>query len=475
VKITGLPALIIVAFYAMVLAACTVGPEYVKPTVAMPVSYKEAAGWKQAQPADTSLTTTWWQLFNDPELSRLEEQVVISNQNIALAEAQFRQARALVEGSKAALYPSLTIGASATRSQGSANMGRNQAGGVQSDYLLPATLSWEIDVWGRIRRSIEASQAGLQASVADLAAARLSVQAELAGDYFQLRALDAQKQYLDETIAYYRKTLDLTNNRYSSGIAARVDVLQAETQLKSTQAQMIDLGVQRAQLEHAIAVLIGKPSAEFSLKALPLTSAPPSIPLALPSELLERRPDIASAERHMAAANAQIGIAQAAYYPTVKLGGSLGLEASDIAKWLAWPSRFWSVGPTVSETVFDGGLRKSENAQAVAAYDASVASYRQSVLSAFRDVEDNLAALRILAAENTVQDQAVEAAVKTVQITLNQYQAGVVGYLNVISAQTAELANRRTAIGILGRRMTAAVQLIKALGGGWVQDDAGKK
>lgn len=473
-KITGLPALSIVAFYAMVLAACTVGPEYVKPTVAIPLSYKEAAGWKQAQPADTSLTTTWWKLFNDPQLSRLEEQVVISNQNIALAEAQFRQARALVEGSKAALYPSLTIGASATRSQGSGNLGRTQAG-VQSDYLLPASLSWEIDVWGRIRRSIEASQAGLQASAADLAAARLSVQAELAGDYFQLRALDAQKQYLGETMAYYRKTLDLTNNRYSSGIAARVDVLQAETQLKSSQAQMIDLGVQRAQLEHAIAVLIGKPAAEFSLTALPLTSAPPAIPLALPSELLERRPDIASAERHMAAANAQIGIAQAAYYPTVKLGASLGLESSDIAKWLAWPSRFWSVGPAVSQTVFDGGLRKSENAQAMAAYDGSVASYRQTVLSAFRDVEDNLAALRILAEENTVQDQAVEAAAQTVRITLNQYQSGVVGYLNVISAQAAELANRRTAIAILGRRMSAAVQLIKALGGGWVAEAAGQK
>ena len=466
--------LLLVAAASLLLSACTVGPEYVRPTVATPVSYKEVAGWKQAQPADTSLTVKWWELFNDPELSRLEEQVAITNQNIALAEAQFRQARALVEGSKAALYPSLTIGASATRSQGSANMGRTQTG-VQSDYLLPASLSWEIDVWGRIRRSIEASQAGLQASAADLAAARLSVQAELAGDYFQLRALDAQKQYLDETIAYYRKTLDLTNNRYSSGIAARVDVLQAETQLKSTQALMIDLGVQRAQLEHAIAVLIGKPAAEFSLKALPLATAPPAIPLALPSELLERRPDIASAERHMASANAQIGIAQAAYYPTVKLGASLGLEASDIAKWLAWPSRFWSVGLTVSETVFDGGLRKSESEQAVAAYDGSVASYRQTVLSAFRDVEDNLAALRILAEENTVQDQAVEAAVQTVQITLNQYRAGVVGYLNVITSQAAELANRRTAIGILGRRMTAAVQLIKALGGGWVQADAGKK
>lgn len=464
---TGQHLLLILVASAM-LGACTVGPNYVRPTVETPAVYKEAEGWKLAQPADTQLSTKWWELFNDPELNRLESQVNISNQNIALAAAQFRQARALVEGSRAALYPMLTVGASGTRSQGSANAGRGQ-GGVQSDYLLPANLSWEIDVWGRIRRSIEASQAGLQASSADLAAVQLSVQAELASDYFQLRSLDAQKEYLDDTIAYYRKTLDLTNNRYSAGTAARVDVLQAETQLKSTQAQMIDLGVQRAQLEHAIAVLIGKPAGAFSLAALPLRAAPPPIPLSLPSELLERRPDIASAERHMASANAQIGIARAAYYPTVKLSASLGLEASDIAKWLAWPSRFWSVGPTVSETLFDGGLRNAQNEQVLAAYDASVASYRQTVLSAFRDVEDSLAALRILADETKIQDEAVAAAGQTVQISLNQYQAGVVGYLNVITAQTAELANRRTALGILGRRMTAAVQLIKALGGGWDQ------
>ena len=412
---TGRYRLLIFVVSAM-LGACSVGPDYVRPAVETPAAYKEAAGWKQAQPADTLLASKWWELFNDPELNRLEEQVAISNQNIALAAAQYRQARALVQGSRSALYPALTIGASATRSQASANVGRSQGsaqGGVQSDYLLPANLSWEIDVWGRIRRTIESSQAGQQASAADLAAAQLSVQSELASNYYQLRSLDAQSKFLDETITYYRKTLDLTNNRYSAGIAARVDVLQAETQLKSTQAQRIDLGVQRAQLEHAIAVLIGKPAGAFSLSPLPLTAAPPPIPLALPSELLERRPDIASAERHMASANAQIGIARAAYYPTVKLSASLGLEASDIAKWLAWPSRFWSVGPAVSQTIFDGGLRKSQSESALAAYDGSVASYRQSVLAAFQDVEDNLAALRILADESKVQDEAVEAAVKT--------------------------------------------------------------
>ena len=466
-SITGHQRLLIVVV-SLILGACSVGPDYVKPTVETPAAYKESEGWKQAQPGDTLLKTKWWELFNDPDLNRLEEQVAISNQNIAQAAARFRQARALVEGAKAAYYPSLTAGASATRSLGSANAGRG-SGGVQSDFLLPINLSWEIDVWGRIARSVEASKAGLQASAADLAAAQLSAQAELASDYMQLRSLDAQKQYLDDTITYYRKTVELTRNRYSAGIAARVDLLQADTQLKSTQAQMIDLGALRAQLEHAIAVLIGKPAGVFSLPPIPLSAEPPLIPLALPSELLERRPDIASAERLMASANAQIGVARAAYYPTVKLGTSIGLEASDIAKWLTWPSRFWSVGPTVSQTLFDGGLRHSQSDQALALYDGTVAFYRQTVLDAFRDVEDNLAALRILAEEAKVQDEAVEAAKQTVQITLNQYLSGVVGYLNVVTAQTAELANRRTAIGILGRRMTAAVQLIKALGGGWVQ------
>lgn len=452
---------------SFLLAACSVGPDYVRPDVITPPAFKEAAaGWKQAQPADAVLAAKWWELFRDPDLNRLEEQVEISNQNIAQAAARYRQARALVAETSSALYPTLTVGASAVRSEGSAHAGSNKRG-VKSDYLLPASFSWELDVWGRARRATESSQAGLQAGVADLAAVRLSVQAELASGYFQLRALDAQARLLDETIRYYAKTLELTNNRYSAGIAARLDVLQAETQLKSTRAQLIDLGVQRAQLEHAIALLIGSPAGAFSLSASPLSAPPPPIPLSLPSELLERRPDIASAERDMAAANARIGVARAAYYPTVRLGASLGLEAAEAARWLTWPSRFWSVGPALSETLFDGGLRKALNEQALAAYDGSVASYRQTVLSAFREVEDNLAALRILAEETEVQDEAVAAAVKTTQVTLNQYQAGVVGYLNVIAAQTAELANRRTAVGIQGRRMTAAVQLIKALGGGW--------
>ena len=464
---------LLIGVASFLLGACSVGPDYIKPTMETPAAFKEGDGWKTAQPGDTHLTAKWWELFGDSDLNRLEEQVAISNQNVALAAARYRQARAIVEGAKSAYYPSLTAGASATRSSGSTNAGRSQGGG-QSDFLLPVNLSWEIDVWGRIARSVEASKAGLLASNADLAAAQLSAQAELASDYMQLSALDAQKRCLDETIVYYRKAVELTRNRYAAGVAAKVDLLQADTQLKSTQAQMIDLGALRAQLEHAIAVLIGKPTAVFSLPPLPLTALPPSIPPALPSELLERRPDVASAERSMASANAQIGVARAAFYPTVKLGTSVGLEASDIAKWLSWPSRFWSVGPTVSQTLFDGGLRHSQSDQALAQYDASVASYRQIVLDAFRDVEDNLAVLRILAEEARVQDEAVDAARQTVEITLNQYRSGVVGYLNVVSAQTAELANKRTAIGILGRRMTAAVLLMKALGGGWDQAGMGK-
>lgn len=449
------------------LGACTVGPDYVKPSVDVPVSYKEMQGWKVALPRDTILEK-WWELFNDPKLNALQEQVNIANLDIAVAEAQFRQARALVQTARAGFYPTITVGAEASRSKRSGSLG-NSPSSPSSDFSLPVDLSWEADIWGRIRRSVEASRANVQASAADLAAIRLSAQAELALDYYQLRTLDAQKQFLDETISYYQKTLELTRNRYASGIVAKVDVLQAETQLKSTQAQLIDLGVQRAQFEHAIALLIGKPAAAFSLPFAPLVENPPPIPGGIPSELLERRPDIAQAERRVAASNAQIGVAQAAYYPTVRLSASAGLEATSLSRWLTWPSRFWSLGPSVSQTVYDGGLRLAQNDQVRAAYDATVASYRQTVLNGFREVEDNLAAERILEEESRVQDEAVDAARQTVAATLNQYKAGVVGYLNVISAQTAELANRRAAIGILGRRMTVAVQLVKALGGGWDQ------
>lgn len=460
---------IIAAAALMFLSACTVGPDYVRPTAVTPPVFKEMSGWKVAQPKDDILRGSWWEIYNDPQLNALEEQVAVSNQSVAAAEAQFRQARALVQAARAGFFPSATAGASVTRSNSPVRGGGGIVGASNTvtDFLLPVDLSWELDIWGRVRRSVEASRASAEASAADLEALRLSIQTTLAQDYFQLRALDAQKQLLDETVSSFRKSLDLTKNRYTSGVVSRGDVLQAETQLKTTEAQAIDASVQRAQLEHAIALLAGKPAADFSIVAAPLTAVPPAIPVGLPSELLERRPDIAAAERRVVAANAQIGVAKAAYYPTVTLSGSAGFVNPDLANWLSWPSRFWSVGAAISETLFDGWLRGALTEQARAAYDATVANYRQTVLSGFQEVEDNLAALRILEAEGLVQGEAVKAAEQSVAITTNQYKAGTVSYLYVIVTQTAALTNQRTAVDILGRRMTASVLLIKALGGGW--------
>ena len=458
----------------MLVTGCAVGPDYVKPVPVTPDAYKEMVGWKVAQPKDDALRGAWWEIYSDPQLNALEEQVNISNQNVAAAEAQFRQARALIQQARAAYFPTVTIGAGVTRNRQSASFLANpsrSAGTSFTDYLLPLDVTWQADVWGRIRRSVESNQASAQASAADLENARLSVQAELAQDYFQLRTLDAQRRILDDTVVALAKSLELTNNRYASGVASKGDVLQAETLLKTTQAQGIDIGVQRAQLEHAIAVLIGKPAALVAIPAAPITAVPPPLPIGVPSELLERRPDIAAAERRIAAANAQIGVAEAAYYPTVTLTASAGLESSDLSQWLTWPSRFWSVGPAVSQVVYDGGLRRAQTQQALAAYDVSIATYRQTVLTAFQGVEDNLAALRILEEEAKVQDEAVKAAQQTLAVIMNQYKAGIVNYLNVITAQTTALTSQVTAIQILGRRMTANALLVQALGGGWTVAD----
>lgn len=449
------------------LASCTVGPDYVRPTAEVPAAYKGPGGWKQAEPKDTLSRGPWWEIFNDPRLNGLEEQISVSNQNVAAAEAQLRQAQALVQATRAGAFPSITAGASASRSRKSGNLGGPLAPGAGSDYQIPVNASWELDVWGRVRRSVEASEAGAAASAADLASVRLSSQAALAQYYLQLKTLRAQKGLLDEAVLQYQTSLDLTQNRYTAGVAARVDVLQAETQLKSTKAQAIDLNVQISQLQNAIAVLIGKPASDFSIDNISSEMTIPPVPAGLPSELLERRPDIASAERRMAAANAQIGVAKAAYYPTISLSGVAGLEASSLAKWLSWPSRFWAVGSSLSESLFDGGLRSARDKQAVAVYDASVAAYRQAVLTGFQEVEDNLSALRVLQEEAVIQDEAVSAAQQTVTVTMNQYRSGTVSYLNVIIAQAAELTSRRTSLDILGRRSTATVALIKALGGGW--------
>jgi len=426
-------------------------------------------GWKVAQPRDHLIREAWWKIFNDPQLNELEEQVNISNQSVAAAEAQFRQARTLVWAARAAYFPTATIGLGYTRSSKSTTLNPNATTRrtTLNDFMLVGDVSWEPDLWGRVRRTVEASKAIAQASAADLESTRLLVQTELALDYLQLRTLDAQKQLLDETVIAFQKSLELTKNRYAAGVASKGDVLLADTQLKTTQAQAIDIGVLRALFEHAIALLVGKPASVFSIPPAPLTLAPPAIPVGIPSELLERRPDIAAAERRMAATNAQIGVAEAAYYPTVTLSASGGFESSSLSKWLRWPSRFWSVGPGISETVFDGGLRQAQTAQARAAYDGTVASYRQTVLTGFQEVEDNLTALRILEEESKVQDEAVNAARQSLAVALNQYKAGTINYLAVIVIQAALLNNERTAVDILGRRVTAATLLIKALGGGW--------
>ncbi len=455
----------------ILLTGCTVGPNYVKPSVETPTAYKEigdGTSWKIAEPGDEHIRGAWWELFGDTQLSALEEQVAISNQNIAVAEAQYRQALALVQASRAGYFPTVTLGPSYTRSRRPVGAGGAvRSSVITSDYLASGQASWEPDIWGKVRRTVEGSEANAQASAADLEAVRLSVQAELAQDYFQLRTLDAQRQLFNSTVAAYRTFLEMTKNRYASGVASRSDVLQAETQLKTAEAQAIDIGVLRSQLEHAIALLVGKPASVFSIAVSPLSATPPPIPAGVPSVLLERRPDIAAAERRAAAANAQIGVAQAAYYPNITLTASGGFEAAHLYRWLTWPNRLWSVGTTVLETVFDGGLRGAQTEQARAAYDANAASYRQTVLTGFQEVEDNLAALRILEEEARVQEEAVNAARQSVIVSTNQYKAGTVSYLDVVTVQTIALNNERTAIDILGRRMTAGVLLIKALGGGW--------
>ncbi|UFS69215.1 efflux transporter outer membrane subunit [Geomonas sp. RF6] len=464
---------------ALALTACSVGPDYVKPSAEVPTQYKEThppdapfketKGWKVAQPGDPGLSSTWWELFGDPQLNALESQVEISNQNIKEAEANFRQARALVREARSGYFPTVTTSPSVTRSRtpGGSSSGRSGAGATFTDFNLPADATWEIDIWGRVRRAVEGSRGRAEASAADLAAVRLSAQAELARNYFLLRVQDTQQRLLDATVANYQKALELTRNRYDSGVAARAEVLQAETQLQSTKAQALDLQVQRAQLEHAIALLIGKSPASFSLKAEELKPTFPVIPVALPSQLLERRPDIAAAERRMAAANADIGVAKAAYFPSLSISASAGFQALSAADWLLWPSRFWSIGTSLGQVLFDGGLRRARSEEAVAAYEANVAAYRQSVLVAFQEVEDNLVALRVLEEEAKVQEAAVVAARQSVDVSLNQYRAGTISYLNVVVTQYAALNNERAAVDILGRRLAASVGLVKALGGGW--------
>jgi NodT family efflux transporter outer membrane factor (OMF) lipoprotein len=447
----------------MVISGCSVGPDYKRPDAPVPSSFKELKGWRQALPRDQEIRTKWWEAFGDSILNSLAEQVNVSNQSIALAESQYRQAQALVQLARANYFPTVNAGAAYTHSQPAGN-----TSGAIDQHQVSLNAAWEVDLWGRVRRQVESSKASAEASFADLQAMRLSMQAELALNYFQLRTLDAQKKNLEQAVAAYGKALELTQNRYRAGVAAKADVAAAQTQLKSAQAQAIDVGIQRAQLEHAIAILTGKPPADFSLTPVIFVQPQIKIPVAIPSDLLERRPDIASTERKMAAANALVGVAKAAYYPTLSLSGSLGYASSELASLVTSPSFFWALGPTaLAATLFDGGARKAQTEQAMAAYDGTVAFYRQTVLAGFQDVEDNLAALRILDEEAQSQELAVKSARESVILTTNQYKAGIVSYLNVVTVQTIALTNERSAINISGQRLNAAVLLVKALGGGW--------
>ena len=457
------------AFFVLVLlAGCAVGPDYVRPKLEAPAQYKELQGWRTATPSDSAPKGEWWTLFRDRELDALIARIDISNQNIRVAEARLRQARAVADQARAGLFPALNANASATRTKSpSLPNAPSFATGAVNNFSASLNASWEPDFWGGVRRSVEAGEANTQASAADLETARLSARATLAQNYFALRVADATRKTIEDTVAAYARTLALTQNRYNAGVAARVDVVQAEVQLKSTQAQLIDVGVQRAQLEHAIALQLGVAPSEFSLAPAPLAARMPTIPVGVPSELLERRPDVAAAERRAAAANADIGVAQAAFFPTVTLTAAGGSRTTNLADLFAAPTHFWSLGAALAQPLFDAGLRSAQKAQAVAAYDAQVATYRQTVLTGFQEVEDNLAALRILEEEAVLQQDVVLAARKSVELTTNQYQAGVVSYLNVITAQATLLANERAAADILGRRLTASVALIKALGGGW--------
>ncbi len=467
----------------LVLDGCTVGPKYHTPSAPAPATYKELTpddmkntdGWKVAQPKDDALHGKWWEIFNDPQLNTLEDQVNLSNQNIAAAFASFMSARAMVKEARSQYFPTVTTNPSITNqrqsSQGGSSSGSSgttsTANKSFTEYSLPFDATWVPDLWGRVRNTVRANVAAAQASAADLENTRLTMQSELAVDYFQLRGQDALKELLDSTVVAYKQSLDLTRALYETGIDSDEAVAQAETQLEATQAQDTNLGILRAQYEHAIAMLVGQPASTFTVAPLPWNAAPPAIPFGVPSQLLERRPDIAASERLVAQANAQIGVGEAAYYPTLTLSGAVGLASTSIATWFTWPSRIWSVGPAVAETLFDAGLRRATVEQYRATYDQSVANYREIVLTAFQQVEDNLSSLRVLSVEIQQQDAAVTSAERGLSLATDRYRLGIDPYLNVITAQTTLLSNKQAAVDLRITQMTSSVQLIEALGGGW--------
>ena len=449
------------------LAGCTVGPDYHRPAVAVPAHYAEKGPWQPVKTAPVA-EARWWEVFGDQTLDALEARVQVSNQTLKAAEAQYRQALALAAEARAGLYPTLGASMSLSRNASSSAVGVIKSGSIVNNVAGSLQASWAPDVWGRIRRQIQAGAANAQASAADLAGARLSLQAQLAQNYFSLRLADAQRQLLERTAAADRDILTITRHQYASGIVSQASVAQAEAQYKSAQAQAVDAGVARAQYLHAIAVLVGEPASTFQLGSIDNWHASlPAIPPGLPSQLLQRRPDISASERQMAAANAQIGVAEAAWYPSFTLSANGGLQAPSLAQWLSAPARFWSLGPALTETLLDGGLRRAQTAAAKAAYEAAEANYRQTVLAAFQQVEDNLAALGILAKEAALQEGALDAARRSYDLTLNQYRAGIVGYINVLTAQGSLLASEKSVLAVAGQRQAASIALIQALGGRW--------
>ncbi len=471
---------------SFLLSGCMVGPKYVKPLVPLTPEYKEAnpdtlkenANWQVAQPADAVQRGEWWKVFGDPELNALEPQIAADNQDLKAADARFREARALIRFTHASLYPTVGVapfagGLRESTNRPYFNVSSAHGNGV-GDIQLPVDMNYEIDVWGRVRHSVSAAREEAQASAGDRQTVMLSLQAELAVDYFEARSADAQEKLLNDTVKYYEEAFRITTNRFEGGVAPKSDVDQAKTQLEAAKVQARDITLQRAEFEHAIAVLLGKPPASFSLNDVPLDARPPLIPPGLPSELLERRPDIAAAERRVAEANDHIGIARAAFYPTISLNGSVGVEATSFANLFNPASLMWALGPTISQTVFDAGRRAAVSEQANASYDETVANYRQTTLTAFQQVEDNLVALRVLQQEAENQHQATLAAQSAEQIFNNRYVGGLDTYLQVVTAQTTALTNERNDIDIMRRQMDASVLLIKALGGGWNVTDLPK-